>query len=122
MERIFDRYGVARTFNVGPGNHWDPYQSEYFREQLQGQYANLQHWDGGGAPRPAPVRFDYRTINTDFDIWGWHFAVADRPAVEFLNLTNVSCSGLTMRGTGKVTVTVPSACETTNAGARTFTV
>jgi hypothetical protein len=122
MERIFDRYGVARTWNVGPGNHWDPYQSEYFREQLEGQYANLQHWNGGGVGRPAPVRFDYRTIFTDFDIWGWHLSVADRPAVEFLNLTNVSCSGLTLRGTGKITITVPPACGTSRAGATTFNV
>jgi hypothetical protein len=122
MERIFDRHGIQRTFNVGPGHHWDPYQSPYFREQLEGQYDNLQHWDGSGTARPSPVRFDYRTIATDFDIWGWHLSVAERPAVEFLNLTNVTCQGLTLRGTGKVTVTVPETCGTSKAGQRTFSV
>ena len=122
LEHVFDRYGVQRTFDVGPGQHGYPYQSPYFREQLAAQYAHLQHADGKGHPMPDPVVFDYRTVRTDFPIWGWQFKVRQRPAVEFLNLTNVSCDGLTLRGTGKVTVTVATSCGTGVDGHRTFTV
>jgi S-formylglutathione hydrolase FrmB len=122
MEHVFNRYGIERTFNVGPGWHWDPYQAPYFREQLEHQYANLAHWDGGGSPRPDPVRFDYRSIRTDFTIWGWHVAVAERAAIEFLNLTDVTCNRLTLRGTGVVEITVPSACNTGVDGSPAFRV
>ena len=122
MEHVFDRYGVQRTFNVGPGQHGYPYQSPYFREQLVAQYAHLQHRDLEGHPMPDPVVFDYRTVRTSFPIWGWQFDVRQRPAVEFLNLTNVSCEGLTLRGTGKVTITPATSCGTGLGGKRTFTV
>ena len=54
-------------------------------------------------------------------MWGWRFAV-DRPVDEFLNLTDVSCDGLTLRGTGVVTVTVPESCATGQGGSRVVTV
>jgi S-formylglutathione hydrolase FrmB len=122
LEHVLDRYGVQRTFNIGPGQHGYPYQSPYFREQLVAQYAHLQHADGNGHPMPDPVVFDYRTVRTSFPIWGWTFRVGGRPAVEFLNLTNVSCDGLTLRGTGRVTVTPATSCGTGLDGHRTFTV
>ena len=121
MERLFDRYGVERTFRVGPGDHSGVYGEPYFREQLEGQYANVRHWSGPGKGRPDPDRFDYRTVRTDFDIWGWNFNVERQP-VEFLNLTDVSCSSITLRGTGRVTVTAPRQCKTGVAGERTFVV
>ena len=64
MERVFDRYGVERTFRVGPGDHSGVYGVPYFREQLEGQYANVRHWDGASTGRPDPERFDYRTVRT----------------------------------------------------------
>ncbi|HWH32886.1 MAG TPA: alpha/beta hydrolase-fold protein [Egibacteraceae bacterium] len=122
MERVFDRYGVERDFRVGPGDHSGTYGVPYFREQLAEQYARLRHWDGGGRPPPRPVRFDYRTVRSAFSVWGWSFAV-EREAMEFLNLTDVSCDGLTLRGSGSVTVTVPARCAATGPGGeRTFTV
>lgn len=121
MERIFDRYGVERTFNVGPGDHSGVYGVPYFREQLEGQYANLRHWDGSSKGRPDPVQFDYRTVRNQFTIWDWTFAV-DREAVEFLNLLDVTCSSITLRGTGQVTATAPKDCGTGVAGSPTFTV
>jgi S-formylglutathione hydrolase FrmB len=121
MERVFDRYEVERTFHHGPGNHSAPYGLPYFREQVAEQYANLRHWDGGGTPRPDPVRFDYRTLRTQFTIWDWEVSVARGP-VEFLNLTDVSCESVTLRGTGTVTMTVPKKCHTGVQGNRTFVV
>ena len=122
LERVLDRYGIERTFDVGPGHHGHPYQSPYFREQLEQQYAHLAHRDGTGVLMPDPAVFDYRTVRTEFDVWGWSFEVRDRPAVEFLNLTAVSCDGLTLRGTGRVRVTVPERCGTGSGGERTFVV
>lgn len=121
LESVFDRQGVERTFRVGPGDHSGAYGQPYFREQLEGQYARLRHWDGGGSPGSDAVRFDYRNALASFEVWGWSFSV-DRDPVEFLNLTDVSCDALTLRGTGSVTVTVPARCHTGVGGERTFTV
>ena len=121
MERLFDRYGVERTFRVGPGDHSSVYGVPYFREQLEGQYANVRHWDGSSAGRPDPERFDYRTVRTSFTIWDWRFDV-DRAPTEFLNLTDVTCSSISLRGTGRVTVTAPKHCRTGVEGQRSFVV
>ncbi|HEX9681662.1 MAG TPA: alpha/beta hydrolase-fold protein [Acidimicrobiales bacterium] len=109
LDELFARHGVERTFDVGPGLHSGTYAVPYFREQLEHQYARLRHRDGSGAPPPAAARFDYRSIEPDFTIWGWHVEV-DRAAVEFLYLTDVSCAGMTLRGSGAVRVTPPPAC------------
>jgi hypothetical protein len=121
LETTFDRFGVERTFHMGPGTHSGSYSRAYHREQLEAQYANVRHWDGTGSPRANPEVFDYRTVRNQFEIWDWEFSVAREP-VEFLNLTDVSCDALTVRGTGVVTVTAPKKCHTGVAGERTFTV
>lgn len=121
LELLFDGHGVERTFHVGPGTHSGSYSVAYHREQLVGQYARLRHWDGGGEPPRDPVVFDHRTIATDYAVWGWQVAV-DRAAIEFLSLRDVSCDGLTLQGTGVVTVTVPARCRTGVDGSRTVTV
>jgi hypothetical protein len=121
LETTFERFGVERTFNVGPGTHSGSYSRAYHREQLEQQYAHVRHWDGTGEPGPTPEVFDYRTVRNAFDVWGWRFAV-EREPVEFLNLTDVSCDALTLRGTGRVTVTVPKKCRSGVGGDATFTV
>jgi hypothetical protein len=109
------------TFHVGPGTHSGSYSTTYHREQLEGQDVHVRHWDGGGAPAADPVVFDYRTRAADFSIWGWDVSV-DREPVEMLNLRDVSCSAITLQGTGRVAVTVPARCRTGVDGSRTFTV
>ena len=42
----------------------------------------------------------------------------EAPIDEFLNLTNVSCDGVTLRGTGLVSVTIPEECGTVVNGSR----
>ena len=71
--------------------------------------------------KPFADRFDYRTVYRDFSVWGWSFHIVRDP-VEFLNLTDVTCSGLTLRGSGTVTVTVPASCGTGVGGSATFPV
>jgi hypothetical protein len=51
-----------------------------------------------------PVSFRYRSIFSNFSVWGYDVAV-DRPVREFLDLTDVTTDGLHVRGTGGVTIT-----------------
>lgn len=62
------------------------------------------------APPPVPPTFDYRTAELDFDIWGWSFT-AHRPAIELLDLRDVSAAGLTAVGSGPVDVVSPAVYE-----------
>ena len=121
MELAFQDEGVANEYDLHPGLHSDPYRWPWLREQLEAQYTRLSHWDGSGSPPPPATRFDYRTISTDFSMWEWGFQVSRQP-IEFLELRSVSCDGLTLQGTGVVTVSVPASCGTGLGGLRTFTV
>jgi S-formylglutathione hydrolase FrmB len=118
MEAAFIGQGVEQDFHIHPGLHSRPYRDPYLRHQLEEHYARLEH---GGNPIGRPDVFDYRSIAKRFSIWGWRFQI-DRKPVEFLNLRNVSCSGLTLQGTGSVTVKIPGQCQTGFEGERTFTV
>jgi S-formylglutathione hydrolase FrmB len=111
---------VPHIFEFHPGIHSNPYWSPYFRVWMEEMYAVVQHWDGGGNVFPAPDVFDYRTVFEDFSVWGWQFSI-DRGVDEFINLTNVSCDSLTLRGTGVVTTTVPLSCGTGVNGSRAVT-
>jgi S-formylglutathione hydrolase FrmB len=51
-----------------------------------------------------PASFRYRSIAAHFSVWGYDVD-ADRPVREFLDLTNVTVDGLSVRGTGGVTIT-----------------
>jgi S-formylglutathione hydrolase FrmB len=111
MELAFQMAGVEHGFEIHPGLHDRVYWNPFLREQIAAQYARVRHVDGRGGPTPMPTLFDYRSIANDFTIWGWSLHVARDP-VEFLTLTNVSCKGLTLRGTGVVTVKVAASCRT----------
>jgi hypothetical protein len=95
------RDGVEHTFELHPGLHSMPYWAPYLRGYVEALHGNLG--------RPAPTEFDYRTIRTDFRVWGWH-VVVDREPVEFLDLLDVTCERLTLRGTGTVLVEPPASC------------
>jgi hypothetical protein len=102
---------VERTFEIHPGLHAGRYWNPFLRAQMEAQYARVLHWKGDTTVVPPASRFDYRTVATTFDVWGWRFEVARDP-VEFLTFRDVSCDGLTLQGTGVVTVHVPVACGT----------
>ena len=121
LNHAFDDLGVTYAYQRHPGIHEDAYWNPWLREQEVAQYQHLAHAGGGGSPPPAPSSFDYRTVDTDFSVWGWHVH-AQRPDIEFLEMTSTSCTGVTLQGTGKVTVTVPEACHTGWHSQRTFTV
>lgn len=101
---------VEQHYEMHPGIHSDAYWNPWLRGQLEAQYAALRHPDGGGAPPPLPTTFDYRSAAAHFSVWGWQFT-AKRAATEFTDLTDVTCAGLTIRGTGDVTVVPPHRCH-----------
>jgi hypothetical protein len=56
---------------------------------------------------PAPTSFKHRTIAASFSIYGWSIATDPGRAIEFLELGNVSKSGLPVSGSGTTVVTAP---------------
>ncbi|HZU78490.1 MAG TPA: alpha/beta hydrolase-fold protein [Acidimicrobiales bacterium] len=120
MELAFVQQQVHNRFAVHQGNHTDVYRNAWFRGLEEYAYARLAHGPVS-APPVVPATFDYRSISTNFSIWGWQFVV-DRQPVEFLTLRGVRCDGLTLQGTGTVQVTVPDACHTGLGGLATFSV
>jgi S-formylglutathione hydrolase FrmB len=120
QNQAFADASVQQRYELHPGIHSDAYWNPWLREQMEAQFAAMRHPDDSGHPPPTPVTFDYRSTASRFAVWGWHFAVK-RPVSEFVNLTGVTCGGLTIRGTGTVTVTPPPRCHsepaTVNLGA-----
>jgi hypothetical protein len=120
QQLAFVSEGVSYHYELGRGPH-GAYAAAYYRHFLEQVYAGVMHSDGTGAPAPAPTKFDYRTISTSFGVWGWKFSVARTP-VEFLQIRDATCLGLTLQGSGIVHVTVPANCQTGVNGSPTFTV
>jgi S-formylglutathione hydrolase FrmB len=110
MNQAFAAAGVSEHYELHPGIHEDTYWNPWLRSQVVAQYAELRHWDGGGNPPPRPTRFSYTSGEKAFRIWGWHVSVR-RPVAEMLTLTDVTCKGFTIHGTGIAMVTPPRRCS-----------
>ena len=110
QNQAFADADVQQHYEMHPGIHSDVYWNPYLRGQLEAQYAAMRHPGGGGNPPPLPITFAYRSNAAEFEVWGWRFKV-QRPATEFTDLTDVTCAGLTIRGTGDVTITPPKRCH-----------
>jgi pimeloyl-ACP methyl ester carboxylesterase len=103
MQLDFAAAGVDNTFAIHQGVHSDVYRNAWFRGLLEFASSHVQK------PDPVPQSFAYRTIRTQFTIWGWTFS-GQRAPVEFLDLSNVSCTSLAMSGSGTWSVTPPASC------------
>ena len=110
VEAAFTDVGVANTWAIHQGNHSDVYRNAWYRGLLEFAYARLRHPGDKRAASAPPTTFDYRSVNRDFDIWGWNFHV-ERDNVEFLTLRSASCSSITLQGSGVVTLTAPRSCR-----------
>ncbi len=55
-------------------------------------------------PADPPSPFTYTSIETAYDVWGWHVAI-DRPALEFSRLVDAGADGFTLVGSGVAEVT-----------------
>jgi S-formylglutathione hydrolase FrmB len=58
-------------------------------------------------PPVPPARFDYRSIERQFDVWGWHVDADPARALEFLRL-QAGYAGVTLEGSGRTTVMTPA--------------
>jgi S-formylglutathione hydrolase FrmB len=99
LHRRLDRFGIPHVWNdYGPGGHaWF-----YWKRALGELLPRLM--DRFAAPAPPPSPFDYTTIDTDYDVWGWHVAI-DRPALEFGRLLGAGPGGFHLSGSGSAVVT-----------------
>jgi hypothetical protein len=103
MDSALTNAGVAHEYELHPGLHSRPYRDPYLRSELEAHLAAMRS-------ATTPTVFDYRSISAAFSVWGWGFR-SQRDGVGFLNLRDVSCSGLTLQGSGVVTVHVPRSCH-----------
>jgi S-formylglutathione hydrolase FrmB len=110
MNQAFADAGVRQHSELHPGIHKDEYWNPWLRSQLEAQYAAVKHWDGRGNPPPRPIRFSYASGAKSFHVWGWHVKVR-RPVDELLRITNATCNGYTLTGSGRVTVKPPPRCH-----------
>jgi S-formylglutathione hydrolase FrmB len=100
LHRKLDELGIPHIWDYyGAGGHawyyWNRDLSQ-FLPRLMALYA------AGG--QPTPKRFDYRTIEPTYDVYGWHVQI-DRPALEFSKLGHAGRSGFALSGSGKALVT-----------------
>jgi S-formylglutathione hydrolase FrmB len=87
--------------DYGPGCHTPP----NFKRELADTF---QVFTKVFARPPAPPSsFNYMSIKSAFDIWGWHVTTDPNRALEFIQLNSVSDNGLTLVGSGTTTVTTP---------------
>ena len=59
------------------------------------------------APRPDPQVISYRSIASRFTVWGWQIGADPKRALEFLQMTGASSTGLTLTGSGTTSVITP---------------
>ncbi|WP_067686387.1 alpha/beta hydrolase [Nocardia jejuensis] len=59
------------------------------------------------SPPAAPSSFDFRSIEPSFDVWGWSVRADPNRAMEFLDLRDVSDTGLSVTGSGTTSITTP---------------
>ena len=94
---------TATTDFYGAGTHTWP----YWQADLRNFLAFLQNAWASPLPAPPAVPFTYRSTALGFAVWGWSVSVADRNLPAFTTLSNVTSSGLVIRGGGTVTATTP---------------
>lgn len=92
------QHGVAHAWHDrGYGTHDWPYRELDFHAWLPQLLAIF------AAPQPPPAAFDYRSAEPRFSVWDWQFET-DRPGMQFVELTDVSFAGLTITGSGPVSI------------------
>lgn len=99
----------AKLDSLGVDHLWKDYgagchtRENFTRELL----ATMAVFEGNFAnPAPDPATFDYKTIESDFDIWGWSIKADLRRAVEFMRVWGGE-NTLTLKGSGTTSVISP---------------
>jgi hypothetical protein len=106
MRLALKRDGVPFTYQLHAGIHSLEYWAPYIRTQMKWQYDRVSH-PGRPLTVLSPSSFDYRSIRADFSVWGWSVQVR-RTSDEFLTLWDATRSGVTVTGSGTVTLTTPA--------------
>jgi S-formylglutathione hydrolase FrmB len=91
--------GIAHVWDdYGAGGHTWFYWQRDLKQSLPNIMRAFAH------PPARPKRFDYRSIDTTYSVWGWTVSIK-RPALEFSELHAVTRGGFELRGSGSGTVT-----------------
>jgi len=89
------------------GSHAWRWWSTWFRDRhlpyFLDRLAAPKPLSTAGTITPPPDSFRYRSIAPQFSVWGYDVTV-DRAVREFLDLTDVTASGLHVKGTGPVSI------------------
>jgi S-formylglutathione hydrolase FrmB len=96
------------TYHAVEGGHAWFYWTRWLRDPI-GPFLREHLADPMPADAPQPVSappasFRYRSIKPAFSIFGYEVEVSGRPAAEFLALRDVGVDGLTVEGSGSVSV------------------
>jgi S-formylglutathione hydrolase FrmB len=86
--------------DYGNGCH----SAQNFRREVVDTLASFEGFFSN--PPAAPTRFDYRSIEPDFDIYGWEVATDRGRALEFMRI-GVNGRSLTLEGSGRTAITTP---------------
>jgi S-formylglutathione hydrolase FrmB len=93
--------GVAHTTAFAPCGLHSMVSAEHHLEAFWPQM--MRAFQG----KPPPVRFDHRTADPDFAVWGWTFHADRQRAMEFLEARGITRHGLTLTGSGTETIVTP---------------
>ena len=102
MHQRLDALGMPHTWkDYGAGCHT---VANFQREILD----TLAVFERVFAKPPAPpAKFDHRSIEPRFDVWGWHVAADPARALEFMRLEAAGDLRLALTGSGTTAVTTP---------------
>jgi S-formylglutathione hydrolase FrmB len=97
-----DALHVPHTWkDYGPGCHTAPNFTREIADTLTGFKRVLAH------PPKSPKRFNYRSIEPRFEVWGWHVKADPGRALEFVRMKHAGRHGVTLVGSGRTKVTTP---------------
>ena len=89
-----DRAGVDHSYRPQCGIH----SYRHLERQLH------EWWGSVAFGSPAPASFDYRRVDRSFSVWDWTFSADANRAAEFLDVRDASHDGVTLTGSGEVSV------------------
>ena len=97
--------GIAHVFDdYGAGGHAWYYWQRGLRQLVPHLAEVFAH------PPAPPSRFDYKTIDPRYAVYGWDVAIT-RPALEFSELRHAGRGGFELRGSGDAVVTTATVAE-----------
>ncbi|MES2423460.1 MAG: alpha/beta hydrolase family protein [Pseudomonadota bacterium] len=94
--------GIAHAWEPLP---WGCHSKSLFRYEIKRAVARFEKVFA--AAPTAPTQFDFRAVEPQFAVYGWSVQADPARALEFMDLRDVSATGLTVIGSGLTTITTP---------------